>query len=75
MLTITPPIVVMLIMSFEVPKMLGWYIRLGPPKFSSASGEDAHEFLIRCPERLHNIKLVESHRVDYTTFHIVGQTK
>lgn len=54
---------------------MGRFIRLGPPRFSGAPGEDAYEFLVSCQERLHNLGLVESHGVDYTTFQMDGPKK
>lgn len=49
-------------------KMLGRFLRLAPSRFSRATGEDAHDFISSCEERLHNLGLLESHGLDYTTF-------
>lgn len=65
--TIAPPIVARPNISFEEQEMLSRFIRLGPPRFLDASGDDAHEFLVRCQERL---LMGESHEVDYIAFQI-----
>lgn len=43
------------------------FIRFGLLRFSGALREDAHKFLVNCQERLHNLGLVESHRVNWLT--------
>ncbi|KAK4716135.1 hypothetical protein R3W88_014473 [Solanum pinnatisectum] len=55
------------VMSSEEQKMLGRFIWLGPPRFAGTLGKDAHEFLVSCQERLHNLILVKSHGVYYIT--------
>lgn len=56
-------------------KMFGHFLRLGQPRFSTGPGEDAHDFIFGCEERLYNLGLLESHRVDYTTFQLDGPSK
>ncbi|MCD7457099.1 hypothetical protein HAX54_034135 [Datura stramonium] len=56
-------IVARLVMYFKEKKMLDRFIRLGPLRFSSAPRENAHELLVSCMGRLHNLGLVESHKV------------
>ncbi|KAG5591216.1 hypothetical protein H5410_041730 [Solanum commersonii] len=68
--TIYSPMASRSVMSFEEQKILGQFIRLGPLKFTSDSGENAHEFNVSCYERLHNLRLVKSHDVDYSSFHM-----
>lgn len=48
-LEVAPPIVARMIVSFEEEKMLGWFLKLGSPRFSGASGEDALEFIVSFP--------------------------
>lgn len=60
-LNFPPPIVAGQTMSSEEQKMLGQFIILGPLRFLVVVGENSYEFLIACPERLHNLMLVESH--------------
>lgn len=50
--------------------MLGWFIRLGLPRFLGILGDNVHNFLLSCLERLHNLGLAELHRVDYTMFYL-----
>ncbi|KAK6791516.1 hypothetical protein RDI58_010597 [Solanum bulbocastanum] len=41
-------------------------------RFFGAVGEAAHEFLLSYLEWLHNLRLVESHKFDYTAFQFDG---
>ena len=46
-----------------------WRFRLmNPPTYTGDLVKDAYEFIVSCHERLHNLGLVESRGVDYTTF-------
>ncbi|XP_055824820.1 uncharacterized protein LOC129893335 [Solanum dulcamara] len=63
------------VMTMEEQKMLVRFIRFGLPRFSGVASEDAHVFLISCQKRLHNLGLVESHGIDYTTFQLDGPAK
>lgn len=38
--------------------MLGYFLRLAPPRFSRAIGEDTYEFLMSRRERLHTLRLL-----------------
>lgn len=44
-------------------KMLGRFLTLALPRFSSIPGEDAYEFLIFCENKLHNLSLVDTQGV------------
>lgn len=48
--------------------MLGRFMILTPRIFFGALGEDTYEYFIVCEVRIHNLGLVETCRVDYTTF-------
>ena len=48
---------------------------MNPPTYTRDITEDAYEFIVSCHERLHNLGLVESDGVDYTTFQITGSAK
>lgn len=55
-------------MSMDEQKMLGRLLIFSPPRFSSALGDDAYEFLNVLKDRIHNLVLVEMCGMDYTTF-------
>lgn len=57
-------------MTLEEYKMFVCFITMGYSRFSSALGEDAHKFILSYKERLHNLSLVESCKLEYTTFQI-----
>lgn len=61
-------------MTVDEQKMFGRFKMMNPPTYTSGLNEDAHEFIVSCHERLHNLGLVESHGV-YTTFQMVGPAK
>ena len=48
---------------------------MNPPTYTGDLTEDAYEFIISCNERQHNLELVESHGVEYTTFQMIGAAK
>jgi len=48
------------------------FLRMTPPRFFGAVGEDAHEFLTTCRERLRTLGLVESRGVDFIAYHLDG---
>ena len=56
-------------------KMFGMFRLFNHPTYTGDLIEDAYEFIVSCHERLHNLGLVESHRVEYTVFHMSGSTK
>lgn len=51
------------------------FFRLDPPRFLGATRENAHEFLIRCCERLYTLNLVESRGADYITYQLDGPAR
>lgn len=48
--------------------MFGRFLKFNPLRFSSAPSENAYKLLIFYKYRLHNLGLVETHGIDYTTF-------
>jgi len=62
-------------MPLEDQKMLGVFLRLTPPRFSGAVGEDAHEFLTTCRERLRTLGLVESRGADFIAYQLDGPAR
>ncbi|XP_049391247.1 uncharacterized protein LOC125855558, partial [Solanum stenotomum] len=62
-------------MPLREQKMLGVFLRLSPPRFSGAVGEDAHEFLVTCRERLQTLGLVESRGADFTAYQLDGPAR
>ena len=63
------------VMPLREQKMLGVFLRLSPPRFSGAVGEDAHEFLVTCRERLQTLGLVESRGADFTAYQLDGPAR
>lgn len=57
-------------MTSKKQKILGWSLRLSLLRFLRDLEKDAHEFFASCEERLYNLGLVNSYRVDYTTFQL-----
>ena len=47
-------------MSIEEQKILGRFLRLAPPRFSGAFGEDVFLFLTACKDRICGLGLVEN---------------
>lgn len=74
-LSFAQPMAPRLAMTFEEQKMLGLFIKLGPPRFTSVVGENIHKFPLNFHERLHNLGFVESHWVDYTTYQLEDPAK
>ena len=62
-------------MTIDEQKMFGRFRLMNPPTYTGDLTEDAYEFIVSCHERLHNLGLVESHGVDYTTFQMTGSAK
>lgn len=60
--------VTQLSISVNEHKMLGKFLRLPMPRFSSIPSEDACKFFIAYLDRLQNLGLVKTYGVDYTTF-------
>lgn len=57
-------------MSIEEYNILDRFYILFCSKFFSALGKDAYGFLIACKDKLHNLCLVETCCLDYTTFQL-----
>ncbi|XP_070007519.1 uncharacterized protein [Nicotiana sylvestris] len=49
--------------------------RLHPPVFGGERHDDAQDFIDRFRDRLHNIRILESHGVDFTTFQLEGRAR
>ena len=62
-------------MTIDEQKMFGRFRIMNPPFYTCDLAEDAYEFIVSCHARLHNLGLVESHGVDYTTFQMTGSAK
>ena len=62
-------------MPLREQKILGVFLRLSPPRFSGAVGEDAHEFLLTCGKRLQTLGLVESRGADFTAYQLDDPAK
>ncbi|XP_015169165.1 uncharacterized protein [Solanum tuberosum] len=63
------------VMPLREKKMLGVFLRLSPPRFSRAVGDDAHEFLVACRGRLQTLGLVESRGADFTAYQLDGPAR
>ena len=53
-------------------------LRVQTNEFSNLSRdltEDAYKFIVSCHERLHNLGLMESHKIDYAVFQMTSSTK
>lgn len=57
-----------IILSSNDPKRYERFTHLVPPRFIGAVDKDDYEFFINCLEKLHNLGLLESHGVSYTTY-------
>ncbi|XP_070052636.1 uncharacterized protein [Nicotiana tomentosiformis] len=56
-------------------KLLDRWTRLHPPVFGGERHEDVQDFIGRCRDRLHNMRILESHGVDFTTFQLEGKVR
>ncbi|XP_070057684.1 uncharacterized protein [Nicotiana tomentosiformis] len=56
-------------------KLLDRWTRLHSPVFRGERHEDAQDFIDRCRDRLHNMRILESHRVDFTIFQLEGTAR
>ncbi|XP_070003507.1 uncharacterized protein [Nicotiana sylvestris] len=56
-------------------KLLDRWTRLHSLVFGGEHHEDAHDFINRCRDRLHNMRILESHGVDFTTFQLEGRAR
>ncbi|XP_070057282.1 uncharacterized protein [Nicotiana tomentosiformis] len=59
----------------DLHKLLDRWTRLHPPVFGGKCHEDAQDFIDRCRDRLHNMRILESHGVDFTTFQLEGRAR
>lgn len=62
-------------MSADELKRLDGFTKLYPPRFISASSEEAQDFMDRCHEFLHNMGIVEPNRVAFTVFQMHSSAK
>ncbi|XP_070003293.1 uncharacterized protein [Nicotiana sylvestris] len=56
-------------------KLLDRWTRLHPLVFGGERHEDAQDFIDRYRDKLHNMRILESHRVDFTTFQLEGKAR
>ncbi|XP_060180954.1 uncharacterized protein LOC132610647 [Lycium barbarum] len=63
------------VLTSEERKLFEGFTKMSPPWFYGTPGEDAYEFIVSCHEMLHKLGVVESHRVDYVSFQLVGDAK
>ncbi|XP_070015059.1 uncharacterized protein [Nicotiana sylvestris] len=59
----------------EPHKLLDRWTRLHPHVFGGKRHEDALDFIDRCRDRLHNMRILESHGVDITTFQLEDRAR
>ncbi|XP_070021975.1 uncharacterized protein [Nicotiana sylvestris] len=59
-------------MSSEALWRLDRFTKLFPVHFSDASSEDPQDYLDSCHEVLRNLGIVETNRVDFAAFHLLG---
>nr|XP_033514110.1 uncharacterized protein LOC104104359 [Nicotiana tomentosiformis] len=55
--------------------LLDIWTRLYPTAFVGERHEDPRDFIDRCRERLHNMRILESYGVDFTTFQLEGRAR
>ncbi|XP_070010177.1 uncharacterized protein [Nicotiana sylvestris] len=56
-------------------KLLDRWTRLHPPIFGGEHHEDAQDFIDRYRDRLNNMRILESHGVDFTNFQLEGMAR
>ncbi|XP_070050701.1 uncharacterized protein [Nicotiana tomentosiformis] len=56
-------------------KLLDRWTRLHPLIFRGERHEDPEDFIDRCRDRLHNMRILESNGVDFTTFQLEGRAR
>ncbi|XP_070057427.1 uncharacterized protein [Nicotiana tomentosiformis] len=59
----------------EAMLRLDKFTKLFPLHFSGTSSEDPRDFLDHCHEVLHNMCIVETNRVDFAAFQIIGSSR
>ncbi|XP_070042517.1 uncharacterized protein [Nicotiana tomentosiformis] len=62
-------------MDGDTQKLLDRCTRLHPPVFGGERHKDVQDFIDRCRDRLHNIRILESYGVDFTTFQLEGRAR
>nr|XP_016494342.1 PREDICTED: uncharacterized protein LOC107813580 [Nicotiana tabacum] len=62
-------------MDGDPQKLLDRWTRLRPPVFGVERHKDAQDFIERCRGRLHNMRILETQRVDLTTFQLEGRAR
>ena len=56
-------------------KLLDRWTRLHPPVFGGERHEDPQDFIDHCKDRLYNMRILESHGVDFATFQLEGRAR
>ncbi|XP_070037269.1 uncharacterized protein [Nicotiana tomentosiformis] len=59
----------------EPHKLLDRWTRIHPPVFEGERHKNPQDFIDRCRDRLHNMRILESHGVDFTTFQLEGRAR
>ncbi|XP_070049928.1 uncharacterized protein [Nicotiana tomentosiformis] len=59
----------------ELQKLLDRWTRLHPPVFGGEQHEDPQDFIYMCEDKLHNMSILESHGVDFTTFQLHNRAR
>ncbi|XP_070045683.1 uncharacterized protein [Nicotiana tomentosiformis] len=59
----------------EPHKLLDRWTRIYPPIFRGEQQEDPQDFIDQCRDRLHNMRILESHGVDFATFQLDGRAR
>ncbi|XP_070031560.1 uncharacterized protein [Nicotiana tomentosiformis] len=54
-------------------RLLDRWTRLQSPVLEGERHEDPHDFIDRCRDKWHNMRILESHGVDFTTFQLEGR--
>ncbi|XP_070004625.1 uncharacterized protein [Nicotiana sylvestris] len=57
----------------DLQKLLDRWTRLHPLVFGGKRHEEAQDFIDRCRDKLYNMRILESHEVDFTTFQLQGR--
>lgn len=56
-------------------KLLDRWTILHPPVFGGERNEDPQDFIDRCRDRLYNMRILESHEVDFATFQLESRAR
>lgn len=60
---------------FQDQRILGYFLRLTPLRFSSEIRDYAHEFLIACRKWLQTLRFSESRGIEFTTYQLDGPVR